>query len=182
MADTHHPAAIADIGDLTLLCEMIAEENCPYCHQQSITLITPTPILSIHIQCGWCGWELKEPRPIELGDLKLISQAMLVELHQLSVLERRRKALRLQIIAAIEAGVSIAPGPLTARVTQHSAQSTTWSNVAEHLGEEAVEILRARILPKPHTALQVVPSHDHLLQAYNLRPQDFFGLPTDHIQ
>jgi hypothetical protein len=63
-----------------------------------------------------------------------------------------------------------------------SAQFATWHDIAEHLGEDAVAFLRARILPKTRRSLEIAPSYYDPMQVQNLRSHGIFRSPIDDIQ
>jgi len=87
--------------------------------------------------------------------LSMISQELLANYARLKEAEAQRNALREQIVAMLQAGMPVQPGPLGATLRQVTTRNFTVANLTELLGAERVAQLRDRITPKEQTHLIV---------------------------
>ena len=93
----------------------------------------------------------REPR---WGDW-VVSQAMLREFKVLAARAKRLRALRARLVALLEAGAPIQPGPLTATVTRREVRRLTKGKLIALIGAKRVETFMERIALSESTSLSV---------------------------
>jgi len=91
------------------------------------------------------------PRP----SMVVVSQADLADFLQLREQFRRHKEVRDGLLALLEAGAPVEPGPLTARVRRVPRQLLCPRTLTPVLGEDRVQELLARVEPTVYRFLDV---------------------------
>lgn len=82
-----------------------------------------------------------------------ITQAQLAEMMEMRDLARRADALRREIVALLDAGAEIEPGPLTAWVHRQDQQRLTAEKLAELVGADQVATWKRQV---PATVTKVL--------------------------
>ena len=86
----------------------------------------------------------------------VITQAMLAETRHLREQQKRYEVARQEIVALLEFGAVIEPGPLTARIEKHSQQRLSESKLSALLGADVVKRWKVQVEPTISNALKVV--------------------------
>lgn len=100
---------------------------------------------------NYAGYLLKLPKA------PAVTQAMLAEYAQLVEAARLKKELRQHLIALLDAGAGVEPGPLKATLDVSTQVRCTWPKLIDLLGEEEVEAIREQIEPTEVRYLRVKP-------------------------
>ena len=88
----------------------------------------------------------------------MIYQSQLYLYQQLREADRRRDALRQELVASLTNGSRIEAGPLTAFLRESTSQRLSWPIVEELLGTAAVDNLRMRVAVTVSRALFIMPA------------------------
>jgi hypothetical protein len=84
-----------------------------------------------------------------------VTQMLLSEYQELCAYNRRRETLRELIIALLESGASVHPGPLTVTLNVAERLHPTWDKIEAVVGKAGVNAIRSQIEPTSFRMLRL---------------------------